>query len=267
VTAAMSQVCPTLEIRGAVDPAVAAEHHRLAPGAPRSCFGVIVMTEAGKNKFGPNFDFYCKVKGFVKQVHGAAGVASELKALGFDVPADVISSELAAYNAVATAGTKDAFGKTVFPDNFATALAPDAPLYIARVCPAIHYTMGGVAISASAEVLRDEPQDNPDFMDGGDKDDPLEPLPTVQRPIPGLFAAGEVTGGVHGRNRLGGCSLLECVVFGRIAGERAAHALLTPATTITRDAFVPIRCVRALSWLPVVSCVAKPCLWVPLQLP
>jgi succinate dehydrogenase/fumarate reductase flavoprotein subunit len=41
-------------------------------------------------------------------------------------------------------------------------------------------------------------------------------------PIPGLFAAGEVTGGIHGRNRLGGNSLLDCVVFGREAGKRAA---------------------------------------------
>ena len=41
------------------------------------------------------------------------------------------------------------------------------------------------------------------------------------RPIRRLFAAGEVTGGVHGANRLGGNSLLECVAFGRIAGERA----------------------------------------------
>ena len=44
-----------------------------------------------------------------------------------------------------------------------------------------------------------------------------------ERSLPGLYAAGEVTGGVHGNNRLGGNSLLECVVFGRIAGQKAAH--------------------------------------------
>lgn len=46
------------------------------------------------------------------------------------------------------------------------------------------------------------------------------------KPIPGLFAAGEVTGGIHGKNRLAGNSLLETVVFGRIAGKRAAHITL-----------------------------------------
>lgn len=44
----------------------------------------------------------------------------------------------------------------------------------------------------------------------------------VASPIPGLFAAGEVTGGVHGVNRLAGNSLLECVVLGRLAGQNAA---------------------------------------------
>jgi len=45
-------------------------------------------------------------------------------------------------------------------------------------------------------------------------------------PLPGLFAAGEVAGGVHGANRLGGSSLLGCVVFGRVAGDTAAAYLL-----------------------------------------
>lgn len=59
--------------------------------------------------------------------------------------------------------------------------------------------MGGITVDASARVL-----------DVGGS------------PIPGLYAAGEVIGGVHGQNRLGGSSLLEAVVFGRLAGESAA---------------------------------------------
>lgn len=59
--------------------------------------------------------------------------------------------------------------------------------------------MGGISISPTAEVL-----------DASGK------------PIAGLFAAGEVIGGVHGKNRLGGSSLLEAVVFGRVAGESAS---------------------------------------------
>jgi FAD-dependent fumarate reductase len=75
----------------------------------------------------------------------------------------------------------------------------DVGLYIARVSPAIHYTMGGIAIDEEARVL--------------DRDGVA---------IPGLYAAGEVTGGVHGKNRLAGNSLLDCCVYGRMAGENAA---------------------------------------------
>ena len=69
--------------------------------------------------------------------------------------------------------------------------------------PVLHYTMGGLEIDAEAHVL----------APGG-------------APLPGLFAAGEVAGGVHGANRLGGSSLLGCVVFGRVAGDAAAAYLL-----------------------------------------
>ncbi|EEB92394.1 hypothetical protein MPER_09103, partial [Moniliophthora perniciosa FA553] len=72
------------------------------------------------------------------------------------------------------------------------------PLLVAEITPVVHYTMGGVSIDASAHVLDSQ-----------------------GAPIPGLFAAGEVIGGVHGENRLGGSSLLEAIVFGRIAGEVA----------------------------------------------
>ena len=69
--------------------------------------------------------------------------------------------------------------------------------------PVLHYTMGGLEIDPESRVL----------APGG-------------APLPGLFAAGEVAGGVHGANRLGGSSLLGCVVFGRVAGDTAAAYLL-----------------------------------------
>ena len=69
--------------------------------------------------------------------------------------------------------------------------------------PVLHYTMGGVEISPKSEVMH---------KNGA--------------PIPGLFASGELAGGVHGANRLGGSSLLGCVVFGRVAGDSAASALM-----------------------------------------
>lgn len=76
--------------------------------------------------------------------------------------------------------------------------------------------MGGIRIDSEARVLRED--------DGGKNG-----LSTG--PIQGLYAAGEVTGGVHGANRLAGNSLLECVVVGRIAGRNAAaRALSSPGT-------------------------------------
>ena len=74
-----------------------------------------------------------------------------------------------------------------------------APFYAAKVTPGIHHTMGGVTINPKAEVLA---------KDG--------------KSIPGLFAAGEVTGGVHGGNRIGGNAVADIITFGRIAGKNAA---------------------------------------------
>lgn len=70
------------------------------------------------------------------------------------------------------------------------------PFYAARIWPKVHYTMGGARIDAKTRVLDLEGQ-----------------------PIPKLFAAGEVTGGVHGACRLGGNSITECLYFGRVAGR------------------------------------------------
>ncbi|EJT71198.1 hypothetical protein GGTG_10458 [Gaeumannomyces tritici R3-111a-1] len=76
----------------------------------------------------------------------------------------------------------------------------DAEVCVGRVTPITHFTMGGAAINDRAQVLG-----------------------AAGAPVEGLWAAGEVTGGLHGDNRLGGSSLLECVVFGRVAGEEAAR--------------------------------------------
>merc|ERR1712154_529118 len=83
-----------------------------------------------------------------------------------------------------------------FPN--ALSLNLDEKLYVAEITPVIHYTMGGLAVDEQARIY-----DVHDHV------------------IPGLFGAGEVTGGVHGKNRLAGNSLLECVVYGRIAARNA----------------------------------------------
>lgn len=72
------------------------------------------------------------------------------------------------------------------------------PYYAIQVVPAVHYCMGGILIDDQGRVLN-----------------------TDNLPVAGLFASGEATGGIHGQNRLGGNSLLDAVVFGRIAGESA----------------------------------------------
>ncbi|AOY77773.1 flavocytochrome c [Clostridium formicaceticum] len=98
------------------------------------------------------------------------------------------------FNKAVEAGGADAFGRTLFADKIDT-----APFYAGGRVPTVHHTMGGVEINENAQVL--------------DKNGNV---------IPGLYAAGEVTGGIHGTNRLGGNALADIAVFGRIAGESAA---------------------------------------------
>ncbi|KAI0179426.1 Flavocytochrome c [Hypoxylon sp. FL1284] len=112
------------------------------------------------------------------------------------------------YAAMVAAGAGDAFGRKAFgrwrlPPGEANR---DQEVCVGTVTPVIHFTMGGAAFDAQARVLRS--------LEGGGL-----------APIPGLWAAGEITGGIHGANRLGGSSLLECAVFGRVAGAEAARSL------------------------------------------
>merc|ERR1719254_224928 len=72
------------------------------------------------------------------------------------------------------------------------------PFYVAIITPVIHYCMGGLEIDVDSAVVG------------------------ANGVIPGLYVAGEAAGGVHGNNRLGGNSLLDCVVFGRVAGRAAS---------------------------------------------
>lgn len=111
-----------------------------------------------------------------------------------------LSAELTAYRHAAAKGVDD-FGKTSFPSPFSAENLEAKDSFAMLVTPALHYCMGGLKTDTEARVLRAE-------ADAG--------------PVPGLFAAGEVIGGVHGSNRLAGNSLLDCVVFGRTAGQGAA---------------------------------------------
>ncbi|KAF9889809.1 hypothetical protein FE257_006899 [Aspergillus nanangensis] len=103
------------------------------------------------------------------------------------------------YADAAAGRTEDAFGRKAFGNWSLGDVQSDSVVYVGKVTPVTHFTMGGVVFNEYSQVLD---------QSGG--------------VIRGLWAAGEVTGGLHGQNRLGGSSLLECVVFGRIAGNAAA---------------------------------------------
>ncbi|MGL4517284.1 MAG: flavocytochrome c, partial [Shewanella sp.] len=109
-----------------------------------------------------------------------------------------LSATVTEYNQFVKDGKDPKFGRSQLP----LALVK-APFYAVKVAPGIHHTMGGIAIDKDANVLN-----------------------LQSWKMDGLFAAGEVTGGVHGYNRLGGNAVADTVVFGKIAGENAAkHAL------------------------------------------
>ncbi|CAE8585710.1 unnamed protein product [Polarella glacialis] len=98
---------------------------------------------------------------------------------------------------------KTGSGKKFYHNVIAGSAVKSEPFYVAIITPVIHYCMGGLEIDTDSAVVG-----------AGNK------------AIPGLYAAGEVAGGVHGNNRLGGNSLLDCVVFGRVAGLAATKYML-----------------------------------------
>jgi succinate dehydrogenase/fumarate reductase flavoprotein subunit len=137
-------------------------------------------------------------RGVMKAYPNAAALAADM-----GLSASVVTKTFDEYNVAAAAGVPDKFGKKFFLN---APFTSSEELHVAIITPVVHYCMGGLAISPASEVL----------TDGG-------------KVIPGLYAAGEVAGGIHGRNRLGGNSLLDCVVFGRVAGDTAARFLFQDA--------------------------------------
>ena len=127
-----------------------------------------------------------------------ATVAELAKAIG--IPAADLEATLNRYNAQQKAGTDEDFGSSAAQ---MTASLETAPYYAVCVTPAIHHTMGGLSVNTDTQVLK---------ADG--------------TPIPGLYAAGEVTGGLHGANRLCGNGVADIVVNGRLAGIAAAQKAL-----------------------------------------
>ena len=130
-------------------------------------------------------------KGLLTQGNDLADLAAALK-----IPEDNLKATIDGYNAAQKSGQGDGdFGRKA--SEMPRALETP-PYYAVEVAPAIHHTMGGLKIDDGARVLNKS-----------------------GRAIPGLFAAGEVTGGVHGANRLGGNAVADIEIFGKIAADSA----------------------------------------------
>lgn len=98
----------------------------------------------------------------------------------------------------------------------------DEELFVASITPVIHYTLGGISVGVDTSVRHCLGRGLDSDVSGCcTTTDTVSSQLLPSLPLVGLYAAGEVTGGVHGGDRLAGNSLLECVVFGRIAGNTA----------------------------------------------
>merc|ERR1719504_37295 len=156
------------------------------------------------------FEHY-KGRGVMKYFASAKDLAKEM-----DISEKVLDTTFNSYNTIAAkqaenpdGGPYDAYGGGKSWDEWGKKFFHNLPLsmddefHVAIVTPGIHYCMGGLEIDANSNVVT-----------------------TQGKPIMGLYAAGEIAGGVHGNNRLGGNSLLDCVVFGRVSGKHCAEYML-----------------------------------------
>ena len=132
---------------------------------------------------------------YIEQGMAVQGDTYEELARAMNVDEAAFVETMNTWNAAVAAGEDAEFGR----NNGMDADLSTAPFYAIQIAPGIHHTMGGVKIDVRTEVIS-----------------------TEGAPIPGLYAAGEVTGGVHGGNRIGGNAVCDFVVFGRIAGANAA---------------------------------------------
>ena len=138
------------------------------------------------------------IQGYITKGFTTSGNTYEELAEALGMPADVFAETMNKWNTCVAEKNDPDFGRTSFANPLDT-----APFYAVKVTAGIHHTMGGIVINSAAEVLTE-----------------------AGEAIPGLFAAGEVTGGVHGGNRLGGNAVCDFTVFGRIAGDSAcAYAM------------------------------------------
>ena len=134
------------------------------------------------------------IQGYIKKGYTVTGATYEELGKAMGVDAAAFAETMEKWNGYVEAKNDPDFGRTSFANKLDT-----APYYAIKVTAGVHHTMGGLKINANTEVLNEKGE-----------------------VIPGLVAAGEVTGGVHGANRLGGNAVADFTVFGRIAGAAAS---------------------------------------------
>jgi len=167
--------------------------------ATRDVMSAAVLKQTGKTAY-LVFDTSVRkslkaIEGYVKKGLLTEGETPEALAEKLGMPAADLAATIATYNSYVAAGEDPDFGRkgSEMPRQL-----NEGPYFAVEVGPAIHHTMGGIKINTKAEVISNS-----------------------GAVVPGLFAAGEVTGGVHGANRLGGNAVADICVYGKIAADSA----------------------------------------------
>lgn len=155
-----------------------------------NAYPVNICDQAAVDKIIPEIAEKALKSGVVKKFDTIDALAAEYK-----IPAAELKKTIKSYNSFVKAGKDTDQGKPVEKTEGVQILK--APFYGTRGVPKLHHTMGGLKIDTKARVISS----------------------ATKKPIPGLFAAGEITGGTHGASRLGSCSIPDCLVFGMVAGE------------------------------------------------
>nr|WP_318710916.1 flavocytochrome c [uncultured Treponema sp.] len=136
------------------------------------------------------------IEGYVKNGLLTIGETKKELAEKLSIPADAFEATMDEYAKIQASG-RDPLGRKA---NEMPRPLTEGPFYACEIGPAIHHTMGGIVINTRAEVLD---------VNGN--------------PVPGLYAAGEVTGGIHGGNRLGGNAVADICIYGKIAADSACE--------------------------------------------
>ncbi|AQW80577.1 flavocytochrome c [Campylobacter pinnipediorum subsp. pinnipediorum] len=153
-------------------------------------YPINICDQAGVDKITPEIAEKAVNSGVVKKFNSIEDIAKE-----YNISAAELKKTINAYNSYVVSKKDPEFGKPVH--TLEGVQIVKAPFYATKGVPKLHHTMGGLKINEKAQVVST----------------------ITRKPIPGLYAAGEITGGTHGASRLGSCAIPDCLVFGMIAGE------------------------------------------------